>query len=87
MHTNLCAHILLPLVRLVDTRPRDLALDVKMAAKSLRLYVDLRSSRKNYSVQVFKTMQGVHGFIGSFDAFVAYCCGIFVSASFVFTTA
>ena len=39
--------------------------------------------KKNYSVQVFKTMQDVHGWIGSFYiAFAAYCCGIFVSASF-----
>ena len=29
--------------------------------------VDLRGSRKNYSVKVFKTMQGVHGKIGPFD--------------------
>ena len=30
-------------------------------------------------------MQGVHGFIGSFGIVVAaYCCGIFVPASFVF---
>ena len=31
------------------------------------------------------TMQGVNGWIGPFDiAFAAYCCRIFVLASFVF---
>ena len=30
-------------------------------------------------------MQGVHGWIGPLDiVFAAYCCGIFVPASFVF---
>ena len=49
--------------------------------------VDLRSHRKNYSIQlqVFKTMQGIHGWIGPLDnVFTAYFCGIFVLASFVF---
>ena len=46
--------------------------------------VDLRNKRKNYSVQVFKTMQCVHWWIGPFDiVFAAYCCGIFVPASVV----
>ena len=54
-----------------------------MAEKSLR--VDLRSRRKNYRVQVFKTVQGVHGWTGPFDVgFAAYCCGFIVPASCVF---
>ena len=47
--------------------------------------VDLRSRRKNYNVrlQVFKTMQGAYGWIAPFDiVLVAYCCGIFVPASY-----
>ena len=36
-------------------------------------------------LQGFKTMQGVHGWIGPFDiVFAPYCCGIFVPASVVF---
>ena len=43
----------------------------------------LRNKENNYSVQVFKTMQGVHECIGSFDiVFVAHCCGIFVPVMF-----
>ena len=46
--------------------------------------VDFRNKGKNY-LQVFKTMQGVHRWIGLFDiVFAAYCCGIFVPASVVF---
>ena len=46
--------------------------------------VDLKSRRKNYSVQFFKITQGVHGWIGTFDIVsAAYNCRIFVSASFV----
>ena len=49
-----------------------------MAEKSLRVL-------KHYSVQVFKTMQSFHGWIGSFVVvFAAYCCGIFVPASVLF---
>ena len=46
----------------------------------------LSSEKKvnNYSVQVFKTMQGVYGWIAPFDiVFAAYCCGIFVPSSVV----
>ena len=47
--------------------------------------VDLKSRRNNCSVQFFKTMQGVYGWIGLFDiVFAAYCSEIFVPASFVF---
>ena len=70
------------MVRLVDTRPRDLALDFKMAAKSLRVL--LEKQRQNYSTQVFTTMQGAHGWIAPFDIVFATCCWIFVPASFVF---
>ena len=39
---------------------------------------------QNYRIN-FKTMQGVHEWIGPFDiVFDAYFCGIFVPASFVF---
>ena len=69
---------------MVDTRPRDLALDFKKGGK-ISPCVDLINKGKNYSVQVFKTMQGVHGWIGQFDiVFAAHCCGIFVPASIVF---
>ena len=69
---------------MVDTRPRDLALDFQDGGK-ISPCVDLRNKGKNYSVQVFKTMQDVHGWIGPFDiVFAAYCCGIFVPASVVF---
>ena len=37
MPANLCAHILVKLVGLVDTQPRDLALDFKIATKSFRV--------------------------------------------------
>ena len=68
---------------MVDKRPRVCAPDFKMAEKSL--CVDLRNGEKNYSVQVFKTMQGIQAWIGPFDiVFAAYCCGIFVPASVVF---
>ena len=33
--------------------------------------VDLRSSRKNYSVQVFKAMQGVRGWMGPLDIYLS----------------
>ena len=47
--------------------------------------IDLRSRRNDYSVQVFKTVQGIRGWIGPFDiVFTAYCCRMFVPASFVF---
>ena len=37
---------------------------------------DFRNKRNNYSLQVFKTMQDVHGWIGPFDiAFAAYTVG------------
>ena len=59
---------------MVDARSRDFALDFKMAEKG-----------KNYSVQVFKTMQGVDAWIGPFDiVFAAYCCGIFFPAGVMF---
>ena len=46
--------------------------------------VYLRNKRRNYGVQVYKTIQGVHEWIGMFDiVFAAYCCGIFVPASVV----
>ena len=47
--------------------------------------VDFRKKVKNYSIQVFKTMQGVHGWIRPFHiVFTAYCCRIFVPAGAVF---
>ena len=56
------------------------------------LAFDLPGWRQNLSVcwlenqkEELQTMQGVHGWIEPFDiVFVAYCCGIFVPASFVF---
>ena len=69
---------------MVDTRPRDLALDFQDSGK-ISLCVDLRNKGKNISVQVFKTMQGVYGWIGLFDiVFTANCYGSFVPASVVF---
>ena len=65
-------------------RPRDLALDFQDGRK-LSLYVDLRNKGKNYSVQIFKTMQGIYARKGLIDiVFAAYCCGIFVLASVLF---
>ena len=56
-----------------------------MAEKSLRAFTRATTGRITDSVQVFKTMQSVHAWIGPFDiVFAAYCCGIFVSASVVF---
>ena len=73
-HANSC--ILVPLDRTVDARPRDLALDFQDGGK-ISPCVALRNKGKNYSVQVFKTMQGVHAGIGPFDiVFATYCCGI-----------
>ena len=48
---------------IVDTRPRDVALDFKDGAK-ISPCVDLINKGKNYSVQVFTTMSGVYGWIG-----------------------
>ena len=49
-----------------------------MAEKSLRAFTRATTGRITDSVQVFKTMQGVHAWIGPFDiVFAAYCCGIF----------
>ena len=62
---------------IVDTRLRDVALDFKDGGKIFPC-IDLINKGKNYSVQVFTTMSGVHGWIGLFDiVFAAYCCGIF----------
>ena len=48
-------------------------------------WVDLRNKGKNYSVQVFKTMQGIYAWIGPCDIVLAvYCCRVFVPASVVF---
>ena len=63
---------------MVDTRPRDLTLDFQDGTK-LSPSVDLRNKGNNYSVEVFKTMQGVHACKGLFDIVLpAYCLGIFV---------
>ena len=73
-HTNL----------LVDTRPRDLALDFQDGGK-ITPCVDLRNKGKNNSVQVFKTVQGGRGWRGLFEiVLAAYCCGMFVPASLMF---
>ena len=48
-------------------------------------FVGFKNKGKNYSVQVFKTKQDVHGWIGALDIVFAKCyCGIFVSARVVF---
>ena len=69
MHANLCTRILVNA-------------DDYMACSHEVL--DLRSRGKNYSVQVFKTMQGVPGWTGPFGfVFAAYCYVLLVSRSFV----
>ena len=44
----------------------------------ISLCVDLRSRNENYSIQVFKTMQGVYGWIGSF------VCSPLIAEGFLF---
>ena len=66
VQASFCAHILVSLDRLVDTRPRVFTLDFQDGEK-ISSCVDLRNKEKNYSVQISKTMQGVHGRIGQFD--------------------
>ena len=70
-------------------QPCDIALDSQDGGK-ISLCVDLRNKRKNYSIQVYKTMQCIHAWIGPFDIVLyymhiaAYCCGISVPASVLF---
>ena len=74
MHANLCMHILV-------SSSCDLILDFKMVAKSVCVRacvcVELRIRRKNYVRHSW--MDRTADIV-----FSAYCCGIFVLASFVF---
>ena len=58
VHANLCTHILVSLVSLVDTRPRD-GFDFKMAAKSFGMF----------TIQGAHGLLGPFNIV-----FAAYCC-------------